>query len=350
MSDHCPNCHYWHCQGAKFCRDCGRNVERMSAPKAERPILRTLVHTSVILVSLIVFLNEIYCLINFAKISEACQSLIFNCSLSIGLEDVVLIRFSGIATTILFAILLIVEGACLAYALYRYIPAIRKEIADPAERADRSGLCAASSGLAASLFIGVVYILITAIIGEMPDTEWMSAYSNDQLSFMLTRAGVREELMFRVFWIGVPMMIVTAIFVKDKRCWHYLFGGFGMTKVAFVFIILSSIMFGLAHDSGWGWSKVLESAMAGIVFGYLYVEYGLYAAILAHTANDTISAIGYMGFQGLEVMVMMLLLLVGLVTVIYWIAKPNWDAVDPRKMETLPEKLEGSVLDHWGRH
>src|SRR5207249_6609828 len=48
---------------------------------------------------------------------------------------------------------------------------------------------------------------------------------------------------------------------------------------AWVFLIASSVIFGLAHAPGWGLWKVIPAMVAGLGFGYLFLRHGIAAAI-----------------------------------------------------------------------
>ncbi|HYB02937.1 MAG TPA: CPBP family glutamic-type intramembrane protease, partial [Nitrososphaerales archaeon] len=60
-------------------------------------------------------------------------------------------------------------------------------------------------------------------------------------------------------------------------------------KSVYVAIIVSAVLFGLAHvllGAGWGPGKILSAAIAGIGLAGLYYVYGLPAAILLHWSID----------------------------------------------------------------
>jgi membrane protease YdiL (CAAX protease family) len=59
----------------------------------------------------------------------------------------------------------------------------------------------------------------------------------------------------------------------------------GISPVEWVLILLTSLVFGLAHflaGSGWEAGKVSTAFLAGFVFAIMYVAYGAYASILLH--------------------------------------------------------------------
>jgi len=59
----------------------------------------------------------------------------------------------------------------------------------------------------------------------------------------------------------------------------------GISPVEWVLILLTAVIFGLAHflaGSGWEAGKITTAFLAGFVFGIMYVAYGAYASILLH--------------------------------------------------------------------
>jgi hypothetical protein len=65
----------------------------------------------------------------------------------------------------------------------------------------------------------------------------------------------------------------------------------GVHWLEWIFIVFSSVLFGLAHiESGggtnWGAGKVVTAALSGFVIAIAYVAYGAYAAILLHWFFD----------------------------------------------------------------
>jgi membrane protease YdiL (CAAX protease family) len=120
-------------------------------------------------------------------------------------------------------------------------------------------------------------------------------------------------------FIGVPMMLISFAVTRKKESLRCLLGGFGMSTTAVVLILISGVIFGLAHSSGWdgqAW-KILTTAIMGIFLGYLFVRFGLYAAILLHFITDYFQAFYWMGVGALGGLASLLLLGIGLVSLIY---------------------------------
>ena len=130
----------------------------------------------------------------------------------------------------------------------------------------------------------------------------------------LAYAPIDEEFAFRITTIGVPLAVfLLLVYRSDPRLTGLktraglflltLFSpelaksklgyktvaanGFirGISPLEWALILVSSVMFGLAHYiSGGGWEigKVSTAALAGFVFAIMYVSYGAYADILLH--------------------------------------------------------------------
>jgi len=130
----------------------------------------------------------------------------------------------------------------------------------------------------------------------------------------LAYAPIDEEFAFRITTIGIPLAIFLLIVFRSdsrliglkKRMAFFLLtmfspelaksklgyktvaaNGFirGISPLEWALIVVSSMVFGLAHYiSGGGWEigKVSTAALAGFVFAIMYVSYGAYADILLH--------------------------------------------------------------------
>lgn len=347
MNGDCPDCEMWRRNGANFCQTCGKRL----GPSTDNSMdiwqhMRMLALT---LVSIIIIVNTIYSLIHFGDISNALDAYRFDMEIRLGLWDVHLFYYYGTGATIILAICLIVEMACLIYAIYRF-KTRWDEKGGYSEKTEDSGLSRASSALCVGLLVSLVSGILLGMLGANIDSSWMDELDRYVLSFLLTQAGLHEELLCRALYIGVPMMVIAFILHREKNCWQYIFGGFGMSKVAVAIIFISALIFGVAHSEGWGWAKVPGALFSGILFGYIYAEYGLYACIIMHTANDTFMSIADIGFPFLAVVSEFALVGMGVFILYDWITKPNRELMDFKNMRTFPDRLECNLLEQWGRH
>ncbi|MDG6988506.1 MAG: CPBP family intramembrane metalloprotease [Nitrososphaerota archaeon] len=122
----------------------------------------------------------------------------------------------------------------------------------------------------------------------------------------LTMAPLREEVGFRVVLIGVVAFILSAgrpFKTALKALWRpsVLFEGAAVggvaTAIFWAAFAGSAVTFGVCHvncvggSGGWTWAKFPYALWGGVVLGYLYVKYGLPAAILTHWGVDYLGTV-----------------------------------------------------------
>ncbi len=204
---------------------------------------------------------------------------------------------------------------------------------------NRSALLTLAQVWTAEWFFVYVLVLILVAVGLPPTTPTEPVAGNEwSLLYELTHASVYEEIAFRLMLIGVPMalgsLVLRAIEVnRSGGTWRgppspgrhllgsfrYLLGGTlrrTSTKETFVaawaLLLTSSTFFGLAHAPGWGWWKVLPSAIGGLAFGYLFLRHGITAAILGHFMQDYLLSSSILGIGGSALEILQSLLLLAL--------------------------------------
>ena len=128
--------------------------------------------------------------------------------------------------------------------------------------------------------------------------------------FSLAYSPIIEEIGFRISFIGVISMLYCLNSIKhtSKTLFLKILGlaflfpdktkqiiginsikekGWikGIKLGEWIIIILTSIIFGLAHylaGSGWEIGKVSSASLAGLIFSLVYIRYGIHAPILLH--------------------------------------------------------------------
>jgi len=139
-----------------------------------------------------------------------------------------------------------------------------------------------------NVFFSIVfYVIIRAsgITPKIPDFGeelWMQAYA-------LANASVWEEIVSRVLLLGIPLLAIDYLFRRERaqKLGRYIIGGRIKTgPVECGLALFSAIMFGLAHVGGWDFYKLIPSTVAGLFLAYMFMKYGLYAAIMLHFAVD----------------------------------------------------------------
>jgi len=133
----------------------------------------------------------------------------------------------------------------------------------------------------------------------------------------------------------------------------------GIHYLEWIFIIVSSVLFGLAHvESGggtnWGAGKVVTAAISGFVIAIVFVAYGAYAAILLHWFFDfyfEVAVVGGSTFGGLFSLLPYLFslaaLIVGALSVlvaIAWVFRKVKREIMPRESPTTYKTPEPQPL------
>ena len=136
--------------------------------------------------------------------------------------------------------------------------------------------------------IELVTVLLSAVAGADVSTpvDFMQ-WDIEKMLFQFGEAAVWEEIAFRLVPFGLPMM-VAALLCRQKDFLKYPLGGFGVSKLSLVLLFISAIIFGYAHVGGWGLWKMVPASLGGLVFGYLYMRFGIHASIVGHMVNDFI--------------------------------------------------------------
>ncbi|MFP4169508.1 MAG: type II CAAX prenyl endopeptidase Rce1 family protein [Methanomassiliicoccales archaeon] len=176
-----------------------------------------------------------------------------------------------------------------------------------------SSLYVIGTVLFAVLFFNYAYYLLLGFGGIQPGTPSFSGELWKQL-YSFANASVWEEVITRVLFIGVPLLLVNAVQGKRRELSSYfLGGGFKLGRPEGFFLLLSSGLFAAAHISSWDAYKVLPTFVAGLGLGYLFLRVGLFAAIILHFSVDYLTIPVALSDQNLAV-----LLLIGLV-ILAWL-------------------------------
>ncbi len=347
MAD-CPECQKWREKGAKFCGACGQHFAEEppeKKPTGMNDIAWNLVLIGILAGVLIIMCNTVYMIANFSYFMDYTKNITVSFGIYLGITYFPLFRYGSTGMCVELIMCLVLQVTFLAYALYRLRQIHARDPVDY-EAHISSGMGAAIWVLAIDYLLSLVGLLITySLTQQVPDSSWLADYDEVFLQYELTGAGVVEELIYRVLFIGVPIAVVGFIAHRDRKSWQYIMGGFGMNKAALVLLVFSSLMFGLAHYSGWGWSKIPLAFISGLLYGYLYCEYGLYACVLTHTITDTILIVPLLGpLMGLGFMAL------GVVALVWLILNPRKELQNVKGMSKVPPRIEKNFLQNWGRH
>lgn len=174
-----------------------------------------------------------------------------------------------------YIVMAIINIICVGVLFYKGVPEIKK-----LKNGNETALSEVTILFIITLYLGIIFSVGNfskpdfLIEGNRPD--WY-------LMFLLLNAPVLEEILFRVLCIGIPVLLIALITGKECHSLRkYLTGGFKINKLALFFIFFSSFIFGAAHIKDWGVWKFYMASIQGIMLGYLFVKYGLYASVSIH--------------------------------------------------------------------
>lgn len=240
----------------------------------------------------------------------------------------VVFSISGLVLQIYYAVILIAVVVSVAMIIYRSIGPVKDFLTTRRTDAIKGSAAFEISVLfAATYVIQFVLILVLVAFGvtvESPlDTSEEAEWQN---MFLLLEASVWEEIITRVMFIGVPMLIIVAVLRHRNQdpnegipLHRYLVGGFGIDRVAVFFILISAFIFGLGHVPGWAAWKFIPSFIVGLAMGYLFVKHGLFAAIGIHFLTDYLMSLGWIMDNGDVLMTLPLLLIAALGIPYVWV-------------------------------
>ena len=323
MSDGCPRCSEFAARGSTFCGACGREIDG-DVPQQRNESMylgKILLFITAILVLVILAIELLALLLNLPAIFDLLAISRVSFPILIPFPTTAF-TLSGIAAQVYFVMVVVVIFACAAYAIKKFIDAARSAdniIESPDVR--RTAITWVGMAIGVSLVVNFVVVMIAVISGQeiiVPDFG-----DKIQQMFLLADAAFWEEIVTRVLYIGVPITIISLIMTRKKESLKCLFGGFGMSTSALVFIILSGAIFGIAHFSGWDdqYWKVLATGIMGMLMGYIFVRFGLYATILLHFINNYLSSFDWIGIGGVQIIVTFALLILGLAALLYILYK-----------------------------
>ena len=320
MPSECPECGLSCPDGAKYCALCGCSLSAKPIPTRGFAFSDTaaLVATGIAAVLMSFALG--YIVFHFPDIQR-----------SLTAEGIVL--FAACMAVFLF---------CAGYAIKRVAEITGSE----PEKLPQSGAVGAGKWLAVLLAVSYAYAFITMAAGSGIDSSELEKFTNAQLSALLFIAGPREEILYRVLPIGIPMAAMFLI-CRRKGALSCVMGGFGTSRVAWILIAVSAVLFGFAHLDGWNAAKVPQAIISGLIFGYLFAEYGLYVSVLVHTCLDCTAVAAFVIPLGSSLCILALCI-IGLILIAGFVVSPN------KKPKTsagwLGAPAPDSVWDRWKRH
>ncbi len=187
---------------------------------------------------------------------------------------------------IFLAIAISISGVVML--VYGAIPYYRSFVKNPSAYR-KNAFQELSELYALNIFFSMLIVYILLLVGYTPQTPGIGQMPVWQQMLGLLHASVYEELIVRTVFLGIPVFLVYLL-RGEKISPLRIFGGYGkITAVEVVFIIVSASIFAVAHIPAWNVWKVMPTFVGGLILGYLYIRYGIYASIMMHFMTDFIS-------------------------------------------------------------
>ena len=277
--------------GMRFCPHCGQPLAYDIVPKGEpKPFLKTVVAWTTAVVMALLAFETLFLVIGAPDVFDWCQYHAMDVLVLIP-NLVTACTVSGRTLQLAWVLIFAAAVAAIAMVIWRTYRQISDNSGEPdcIERTDAYGM---SRLFAASIALSVISSIVLMSFGsgiDVPDDLPVGSESSAILSF--TNAAVWEEVIARVAYIGLPMAVIAAVCGKGRGSFRFLLGGFGISRLSLVLIVVSALVFGFAHESGWGLWKVLPTFISGLVMGYLYVRFGIHVSIAFHFGVDYLAVL-----------------------------------------------------------
>ncbi|MFQ6123901.1 MAG: zinc-ribbon domain-containing protein [Candidatus Heimdallarchaeota archaeon] len=315
----CPNCGKEIKREFRFCPKCGIQLGLYSYPsphpywvrrsyKPDKDLTKTeRKHTTLEKVGfsivalavgeffLIIFVNLIALIPLFFLILGRASNLSFVFSLFVPLQ-VPLFELKGSLLMAYFAIIIVVIVSSFLFLFQKHGSQGFRILRHPINNSDfLSGVSDNSLILISQLFFAMfffnfLYVGILWAIGFDITSPNLEGIPFVELLFLLANAAVYEELIIRVLFLGLPLLIIRSIqqrkFARRDIKPYLLGGGVKIGKLELLVLCVSSAVFGLAHVSSWGWWKFGQATLGGIALGFLFLRVGLHSSIALHFSID----------------------------------------------------------------
>ncbi len=285
----CPECARNRILGRKFCTTCGKQLvdyvpdydeERKGNSGWAVPVPSMIVLAIALIFSLVclfIYIGDVWRYVYDINISIY-VFFIVEIDLGVITGQIAQLYWLFIAVVLLASSMLILWFSRGAFSGFRS-PGYK-------ERLERTPLYNLGLFFGSTLVIEVAITIILQGLGfNISSPEIMQRFTPVENAFYMARAAVWEEIAFRLVPLGLPMMII-AIAMRRKDCLKQILGGFGMSRVAFILLIVSSIVFAYAHVDGWGVWKMFSIMISAFTMGYLFIRFGIYVSIIFHFITD----------------------------------------------------------------
>jgi len=201
-----------------------------------------------------------------------------------------ILNLTGVAFGLYYVLLVFAITASFIWLIWKSKLAFKDEISFRPLKFGHSPLYTVGTIFFAVLAFDTLYAILLDLLGVQVVTPDFPSLEIWQLLQGLAAASVWEELITRVLYIGVPLLVIDLLSKKMKDPKRYLLGGgFKMGSKELALIWISSGLFAYGHIVSWDAWKIIPAWIAGLAFGYLFLRIGLYASIVLHFSFDYLS-------------------------------------------------------------
>lgn len=180
---------------------------------------------------------------------------------------------------------------------------------------------------ATAVFVTIAVEIVATLFGQTPRTPVSLEEAPLGANLVvLAHASVWEELVTRVLFLGLPLLVIHALGrgTVERPAYRYLLGGrFTIDGPALTLVFFQAAEFGLAHAPGWDLWKVPSAFIVGLGSGFLFLRYGLAASVALHFLLDYLSIPIALsegtGYPALAVAAFLAVLIVGVVTTVRYV-------------------------------
>jgi hypothetical protein len=201
-----------------------------------------------------------------------------------------LFELTGLSFGVYNVLLVLAIAVSFAWMVIASVDTFKQELRLERPKEGHSPLWIVGTVFFAIMAMNFIYALILMLLNVEITTPDFASEDLWQLLYGLANASVWEELITRVLYIGVPLLLIDLAYHKRKKLWRYFLGGkfeFGGIELALIWA--SAGIFALGHIVYWDTWKIVPTWIAGLAFGYLFLRLGLYACIMLHFTVDYLS-------------------------------------------------------------
>lgn len=201
------------------------------------------------------------------------------------------LTISGSVLVIYYIFLIATLAVSYIFMMGRSMIPFAKELAF-GKPAKHSALYTVGGMFFAVFLITAVWYLLGNLLRVSPNVPGFENVPFWKDVYGFTQASVWEEIISRVLLIGVPLLWIDLLFRRGvlQNPYRYFVGGkFNLGPVECGLIVFSALMFGMAHIALWDLWKVPPAFIVGLCLGYLFLRFGLFAAIMLHFALNFLS-------------------------------------------------------------